>query len=323
MYCNSVGSDENALLEILLRSARNCPIGEHTLTSDPDAANVILLPHVDKTDSLLRGIRDSDIYTAHRQKTFCYSERDPILPMVRGLYPNISSRLFRKEHYRAAPYVALFRNEFIVPTPVDSAEFLYGFRGSRSNHAVRERILEIKDDRSLLIDSEDAYQGRLWWTNLNPTDLVAARRLYAEELARVKFVLCPRGVADGSVRVFQAMEAGRVPVVIADGWTRPDGPDWSKCMVQISESEVLLIPKKLRELEETAEELATNARKAWEKYFSPDMIFHQSVESCLSIMATQSPKPSYPKLVGLMKDPRYRRLTLRHLAKFVKGGQKS
>ncbi len=86
-----------------------------------------------------------------------------------------------------------------------------------------------------------------------------------------KFVLCPRGRATVSIRLFETMELGRVPVILSDEWVPPDGPDWPGCSLRVPERRVGGLPALLRSCEPNAEEMGRQARAAWEQWFSPQM----------------------------------------------------
>jgi hypothetical protein len=80
---------------------------------------------------------------------------------------------------------------------------------------------------------------------------------------------------------------GRVPVILSDEWVHPHGPQWEKFSIQIPERDVRRVPRLLEEKEATAFEMGLLARAEWEKYFSPDIVFHRAVELCLDIQKSR------------------------------------
>ena len=98
-------------------------------------------------------------------------------------------------------------------------------------------------------------------------------------------IVCPRGVGTSTYRLFEAMEAGRAPVLLADQWVAPEGPDWSSFLLRIPEKRVVDLPEILRGHEPEAVERGAKARSAWDEWFAPDVRFHTAVEACLSILA--------------------------------------
>jgi hypothetical protein len=84
------------------------------------------------------------------------------------------------------------------------------------------------------------------------------------------------------------MEAGRVPVIVSDAFTPPEGPDWAAFSLRAAEAETPGIPALLRRHETAAAEMGANARSAWEQWFAPSVTFHRISEACKQIMARRA-----------------------------------
>jgi len=97
---------------------------------------------------------------------------------------------------------------------------------------------------------------------------VAIKREFAESLRNARFILCPRGNGVGTIRLFEAMQAGRVPVIISDDYVLPNGVDWKSCAIVVRESEAGKIPEILAARESDWETMAALARRSWEQHFS-------------------------------------------------------
>lgn len=87
-------------------------------------------------------------------------------------------------------------------------------------------------------------------------------------LAKTKFVLCPRGFGVSSFRLFEAMKACRVPVVISDRYVFPTGIDWDSCSLTVKERDTNSIPELIRANMHRWRDMAVNARQVWEDNFS-------------------------------------------------------
>jgi hypothetical protein len=101
-----------------------------------------------------------------------------------------------------------------------------------------------------------------------------AKADYAEAMRRCRFNLCPRGtvLAGAGSRLYETMQAARVPVIISDWITLPEGVDWNSCAVRVRERDLLRIPQILREHSDRWAQMAANARRAWETHFSEEAI---------------------------------------------------
>ena len=97
---------------------------------------------------------------------------------------------------------------------------------------------------------------------------IAEKVEYAETLRRSRFFVCPRGNGVGSVRLFETMKAGRVPIIVSDSYVLPVGVDWSSCSVQVAEKDVAIFPEKIMSKLDYWPTLADAARREWVKRFS-------------------------------------------------------
>ena len=95
-------------------------------------------------------------------------------------------------------------------------------------------------------------------------------RVYLDEITRSRFVICPRGQGTTSHRLFEVLQLGRVPVILADAWVPPQGPDWSACSIRIPERDLALLPGRILEREPMYAAMARAARETWEQWFSPE-----------------------------------------------------
>src|SRR5688572_29067298 len=112
-------------------------------------------------------------------------------------------------------------------------------------------------------------------------------RRYAEVAKASKFVLCPRGLSVSSIRLFETMRMGRVPVILSDAWIAPPGPRWEMCAIRVREKDFAKVPRLLEQREPEAVKMGELARKEWEEWFSDEVLFHRLVELCLDIRANR------------------------------------
>ena len=136
--------------------------------------------------------------------------------------------------------------------------------------------MRLKHARAFLFDSSPRVRDLTWYERDAQT-VEALYTQFKEVLGRTRFALCPRGYSASSMRLFEAMQAGCVPVLISDRIVLPEGPDWEAFCVRVPEAEVASIPSVLEAMEDRFESMAPLARAAWEQYFSPESTFESLV----------------------------------------------
>lgn len=258
--------------EVLLRKlATGSASVEHSLVNTVVDADLILA--VVQCD-----LRSVFVRFDHRRVFFCQSDLG--IPLFPGIYPSLRLRYSRSRLAVSSAYLP-------KPWPFEvyhgrsASNSLYSFRGSVKTHPVREVVLGLRDSRADLVDTS-ASEG---YRSGQPREVYERfHREYIESLASSKFVLCPRGVGASSIRLFEAMRAGRVPVVISDEWVPPKGIDWKKCCLRVAEADVRSLPRMLRAFEPCAEDMGREARRVWEQHFSEEMFFSTLVEEATRIL---------------------------------------
>ena len=261
---------------------------------DPSAADLVVYPvppwHDPQAPQRLFRMRP-DVWP----RVVLFSQADDPLLWAPGVFTSISTKTPDIAGARGGFYVpAYYDPEFpaaLQPQPHDEAKFLWTFLGSvASCPAVRGPLLALPDERALTRDTtrDTADWNRRWQSE--GTARVELRRVfssYADSLHQTKFVACPRGVGPSSIRLFEAMRAGRAPVIISDEWLAPPFVDWESCAIRLSESDLHHLPAVLREREADAVELGARARTVWEQRYSPETMLKTLVEACLDIGSEQ------------------------------------
>jgi hypothetical protein len=254
--------------------------GVHTLTDSADEADVIL--HVDARhehgDWELKAIRQDALTRRHVEKSFIYNEMDQPWCALPGLYVSMPRTSFNPRRQRACSYTHHI-NPYVeqAASQVPDPDLLFSFMGRRC-HAARVPILNLAHPRGLI---EDTSNVSFFGTSGPAVEERKAR--YAQVLARSKFVLSPRGAGPASFRLFEALAAGRVPVIIGDEWVAPEGPDWASCSIRLRESELGALVGVVEAAEERYPQLAEAACEAYREWFAPEVLFHRMVEACLAI----------------------------------------
>jgi hypothetical protein len=274
----------------LFERAPQPPRGIRFVTRREDAELIIYLdppwPDKDAPDRLRN-------FTAGQLlRTFVFSQSDRPLPWAPGMYASMR----RPRGYRTA---AAFTGGFYVPhhhrapgglgDHLKSArdvtpDLLWSFVGTGQNASVREEVLRLRDPRAVVQDTKRFSDTLRWaWDSTHRDEAQIAFREYATTLGRSKFVLCPRGRGPSSIRLFEALEVGRCPVIISDSWLATPFVDWESCSVRVAEKLVHQIPRILRDREDEADDLGKRGRIVWENFFSPETQLSTLVLACLEI----------------------------------------
>ena len=258
--------------------ARGDRFGAHHLVSDGSEADLILFvdAHQFPSDWSMKMLRNNVLVRAHPEKALVYDERDVPRDLLPGVYVAMPRKRFNRSRQRAFGYYRLTTDTRGARDR--SPDLLYSFQGRRAGR-LRDAVLALTHPRAVVEDTSrhDFFGG--------PSEtLAAAQRSYAETLGRSKFVLCPRGAGTASIRLFETLAAGRVPVVISDEWVPPDGIDWSSCSVQIDESDTDSVAERLEAIEPQWPAMAAAAQGVYDEWFAPEAWFHRVAELCRDIL---------------------------------------
>ena len=248
-------------LQRLERIAKSYSSQDHRITTDPKEADVILfcgsgsIYHSD--------IIRSDWFSNYIDKLMILDTSDSTIPLIPGLYASLQSDFpYAGRFYGGYPYIRVIENASLANlAPMTGSEpYLYSFVGNMLNAPhVRGAILALKDDRALLKDSSSGQKDGF-------AD-------YASTLEQSFFILCPKGLCSSSWRIYEAMKAGRIPVVISDQWVPPKGFMWESFSIRIPEAEVCNLPDILRSYEHLVFEMGAQAKHEFESHLGLDTAF--------------------------------------------------
>lgn len=215
---------------------------------------------------------------------FCSDGPDPV---------GIPSIMFRQSFYKqrrdanviAWPY-AVDDFEALSGADFDALPYDVSFVGSRVSHKCRiesfDSVAATPEIKSFLDDS------KLHWGKIENTAIGKARRqMFIDSMANSRMVLAARGGGLSCYRFFEAMSAGRVPILLADDWELPhsDLIHWDWAIVHIPESDARLVGLFLKSYikQKSPHELAEMgeyARGMWQSYLAP-MIWPEMMTWCI------------------------------------------
>ncbi len=271
-----------AALRALHASAKANVFGVHTLTEDPDTADVIVFADLQGAGMHFEAIRRHRLVRRYREKCFIFCSNAFVIPFLPGIYASLEKRW---QSRRTCPgfHVTELQNEFATfspPTP--DLPYLFSFIGSTATAPVRRRLAGVKHARGFFQDTAADFDRALHGQMSRMEHCEYARRFVAVIQAS-KFALCPRGLGVATIRLMEAMRMGRAPVVISDGWGEPTGPSWERFSIRVGENDIAQIPRLLERREAEAVAMGKMARQQWEQWFSEEAAFHRVVDWCLQI----------------------------------------
>jgi Exostosin family len=262
-------SYRNFVLDLFSRQTAPRFAEQYCLAEDEDSADLIVVLEPISFKSRVYGavLRSMRCIERDPTRVFTINYDDGPLPFLPGIYAAMPVRRFEAGFTVAGGYLVNSPNPFVGKRPESrhfDPKYLFSFRGALSS-PVRRRMLR---NRSVIYADERISRFTVIDRWFNHSDV--EQREYVEEILKSKFVLCPCGQGTASHRLFEVMELGRVPVIIADEWVAPDGPRWSDFSIRVAESDILSIPAYLSDRESAFETMATKARATWKQFFAPE-----------------------------------------------------
>lgn len=149
-----------------------------------------------------------------------------------------------------------FRNVDLVTTKRD---LLYSFTGAYMHHYlsdIRERIFNMPHPDNCVVENtgvwhfeKQVYSDAQNMKGTTTIDNVSVER-YNDLLLRSKFSLCPGGAGPNTIRFWESLGAGSIPVLLSDTYELPKHDLWNDAIIRVSESDVTNIPEILSSIPE-------------------------------------------------------------------------
>ena len=152
------------------------------------------------------------------------------------------------------------RNQIFIGKDYSTIErpYLYSFIGAYNPGLyvsdIRKRILAMVHGKEAIVESTRQwhFEDIVYGGHQNPSgyeDATNAHRRgterYNETLLESRYSLCPSGAGPSSIRLWESLATGTIPVLLADTIDLPHHPLWREAIIQIPESELGKIPDML------------------------------------------------------------------------------
>ncbi|MGH9383997.1 MAG: exostosin domain-containing protein [Vicinamibacterales bacterium] len=254
--------------ETWTRTAASWNPSECEIVSEEAAADAVLITIVDPQlpyATCIEEIKRLPSRRARRDTVFVFDTADHPAGLFPGLYASLRRALFSGVRHRTACYLTSF-NEFLQPQPRDPRPpLLFSFMGNLTA-PVRARILQTPWNRKDVV----VERTEPLWSRLGDAGIRPFKEEYVSVMGRSRFVLCPKGNGTSSFRLFETMQCGRVPVIIADSWVPCGNVDWASCSIRVREADVSKLVEICAAHEHRWFAMAEAAHRAWQTWFSPE-----------------------------------------------------
>ena len=275
VFVHHLSAEPNPSFQAVNQILHEFPLKHFDLVEDPGNAEVVL--YVDNgyvglldLPRLLRCVRAA---SSAIHLLFC--ESDWPFPVLPGAYPSLARSVPWAHSWAFLPGSNL-KQLPQIESEDQTPEYLFSFLGQITNHPIRARLMQLDTLSTPCMDVSQAP------TRLAPFDY---ERSYLDLMRRSKFVLCPRGWGASSIRIFETMACGRVPVIISDnwfkGWRRPERCNWSDFSVSVPEHSVSSIPQRLRAIEPLAAQMGMSARRIYQECFARNVFLDCLLDALL------------------------------------------
>lgn len=254
----------------------------------PYNADAIIIQEINsfKNFRYISELLEDPIISKYPEKIFTINTDDCATGLLKGIYTCLPGSRFNAEIYKSVPYME-FPNEFVFANYSNDPEptYLASWRGNTKSNKIRSKMIELfQDNDRLCLESTDS------WLNHNPHE----KKDYVNLIRKSKFSLCPAGWAPVSFRIYESMALGKCPVIIADQFVSPTGPNWKEFALFFPENEIRNLSTFLLKNEYRADELGKKAFAAWKKYFNEEHISQYYGDSLISLIRS-TPKVSKKK----------------------------
>ena len=150
-------------------------------------------------------------------------------------------------------------------------DLLFSFVGSVTTHMTRRNLVNLFP--------ENCKDSGVHWALEKGLDS-KIKDNYKNLLSRSVFSLCPRGTGISSVRIFESMASGAIPVIIANGYRPPlnNFINWKEISIFVKENEINNIKNILKSKSPSeTKEMKEKMKDVYDNFLSIDN-FHKSVE---------------------------------------------
>lgn len=152
--------------------------------------------------------------------------------------------------------------------PAPEKNILYTFIGAPTHH-MRTAFFKMSHPDNTLVCSRKGWH--FWTAGIN---YASYTQEYKNALQQSRFAICLRGVGSSTIRFWEALGAGAIPILISDDMALPSEVNWDECIIRIPEKDILSIPLRIANINfEQEQRMRSNCLHAY-TLFSGDNFTH-------------------------------------------------
>ena len=173
--------------------------------------------------------------------------------------------MFAKHNIRLMPFPLFAVN---TADPNDKRDLLYSFVGMVDHPLLmsdlRRRILTMEHPADTYVRGRGHwhYENRVYKEQVFDGQMTAEENdveynnalEFMDVLGRSRYSLCPSGTGPNSIRFWESLAAGAIPVLLSDKMLLPEY-DWDSCILRIPENNLEKVPQMLRSIHEEKESM--------------------------------------------------------------------
>lgn len=145
--------------------------------------------------------------------------------------------------------------------PAATKDIFYSFIGA-DNHPTKKKLFAMNHLSNCIVKKREQWHFArdTFLPNYNSKEEQEREKLeYQDVLSRSRFSLCPRGTGPSSLRFWESLQAGAIPVLISDELALPQSFDWNSCVIWVPENNVNKIGEILSTISSKQEQVMRTA----------------------------------------------------------------
>lgn len=154
---------------------------------------------------------------------------------------------------------------------ISDAKYDISFQGCKHLHPTREKVLNYFSETK--IENTYLFFTDMYFENFDPANQIKFQSEWQRVLESSKFILCPRGRGISTIRLFESLFYGRIPIVYGDECKLPleDLIDYNQILIKIPENEIVKSLDYINHFKKSRDllECSKTARNVWNEYFNP------------------------------------------------------